>query len=808
MSNVLHSASAPLTATALPSAILHGWPISEIQSGLWLELEQANHSHPHNLGFTVAFDKCVNLHRWRQSARRAVEARPHLLTLFSRSGIRVLQRPAENHNHCPVLCVNDKQDAECIQRHLIETPFDLTRDVPFRSRILTADDQTATFVWVAHHIVWDAISAADFFREICARYRGEHDARNAPGKLFGKIARTRDTAAAERTTTYWRETLRDIHPMSFPRVVAGRRTGTGKTGLLRKKKLDPALISNLKIMTRRTNSTFFSAFAAGFGLLLSRYANTRDVVFGTAVDCRDLSSLGAVSGYYTNMVPLRLQIRPNCTVYTLVSETRNALLHALEHRTMQFTQMIDSLDLPRTPGRNPIFDLSLTLIEDPVDEQLDATCTARWHRLHDGMAQYDLSVSIHRKGTRWSLMAEYDPAVLETGLVDRFLGNFTGTLERMTVDNPPLCGHLDAVSEQEHATIGAFSKGETRADGHQTIASLFARQCVTQPDAVAVSDGHDHHTFAAIAAKVQSLRQGLVADGVQTGDRVLILCDRSADTIALILAILAVDATYVAVDRKTPPGRMKRIAEDCKPALAVIDSDKDRGQFENESVRLLTEISPETIDHSIDSPSCGGHPAYIVYTSGTTGEPKGIVIRQSSVVTLALSVIDAYGISPSDRVLQFSSLAFDVSVQEIFGSLLSGAELVIVPDDIKFDPVRLHHFLESERITVAELPPSVCPHLHPEQYDALRLLSLGGEVVPPSVVAAWLHPARQVFNGYGPSEATVAGKSSTVTDPRKPPLPLPRWTVGIPVTEGSGTSCRSGVRCRMSQHSSLMEIFV
>ena len=157
---------------------------------------------------------------------------------------------------------------------------------------------------------------------------------------------------------------------------------------------------------------------------------------------------------YTNMVPLRLQIRPNCTVHTLVSETRNALLHALEHRTMQFTQMIDSLDLPRTPGRNPIFDLSLTLIEDPVDEQLDATCTARWHRLHDGMAQYDLSVSIHRKGTRWSLMAEYDPAVLETGLVDRFLDNFTGTLERMTVENPPLCGHLDAVSEQEHATIG------------------------------------------------------------------------------------------------------------------------------------------------------------------------------------------------------------------------------------------------------------------------------------------------------------------------------------------------------------------
>ena len=754
MSDVSNSAPAPLTAKQSGPAMLHGWPISEIQCGLWLDLEQAGHSHPHNLGFTVVFDKTVNLHRWRQSVRSSVAARPHLLTLFTGSGTRILQRPAENRNHCPVVWVNDKQEVECIQRQLIETPFDLRCDVPFRSCILTADIQTVTFVWIAHHIVWDAISAAEFYREICARYRGEYVTREAPARPPGNIAPTRDTAAAERAIAHWREALRDIQPMSFPRVMACGPIGPRKTGRILKKDLNPVLIRDLQIMARRSHGTLFSAFAAGFGLLLSRYANTYDIVFGTAVDCRNISAPGAASGYYTNMVPIRLQIRPNWTIQTLVSETRNALLHALEHRTTQFTQIIDCMDLPRTPGRNPIFDVSLTLIEDPEEEPLGATCTTRWHRLHDGMARYDLSVSVHRKGPRWSVMAEYDQVVLEAGLVDRFLTNFTGTLERMTGEDPPLCGHLDGVSEQEHATIESFSKGQSRVDEDHTIASLFARQCATRPHAVAVSDRQGQHTFATMAARVHRLRKGLVADGVQAGDRVLILCERSADTTALILAILAVGATYVAVDRKSPPRRMKRIADDCMPALAVIDSNKDRALFDNEKLRLLADLSAEGIDQSIDSAPTGG-PAYIVYTSGTTGEPKGIVIRQSSVVTVALSVIDAYGISPSDRVLQFSSLAFDVSVQEIFGSLLSGAELVIVPDDIKYDTVRLHHFLKSERITVAELPPSLCPHLYPEQYDALRLLSLGGEVVPPSVVAAWLQSGRQVFNGYGPSEATV-----------------------------------------------------
>ena len=434
MSDVLNIAPAPLTANQSVRTILHGWPISEIQFGLWIELEQTGHSHPYNLGFTVALDKLVNLHKWRQSTRSAVAARPHLLTLLTRSGIRVLQRPAENRNHCPVVWVNDKQEVEFIQRQLIETPFDLTRDVPFRSCILTADDQIAKFVWVAHHIVWDAISTADFYQEICARYRNEYNTREVPARPTSKIARTRDTAAAERAIAHWRETLRNIQPLSFPRVVARGLVDPGKTGHIWKKELNPVLISSLQIMACRSHCTLFSVLAAGFGLLLSRYAHIHDVVFGTAVDCRDLSPLGAASGYYTNMVPIRLQLRPNCTVQNLVSETRNALLHALEHRNTQFTQMIESLDLPRTPGRNPIFDVSLTFIEDPADEPLGATCTARWHRLHDGMARYDLSVSIHRKGPRWSLLAEYDPAVLDIRLVDRFLTNFTRTLERMTAE--------------------------------------------------------------------------------------------------------------------------------------------------------------------------------------------------------------------------------------------------------------------------------------------------------------------------------------------------------------------------------------
>ena len=322
----------------------------------------------------------------------------------------------------------------------------------------------------------------------------------------------------------------------------------------------------------------------------------------------------------------------------------------------------------------------------------------------------------------------------------------------------PFLAELAGTSTRAHVPAAAAGASPRKAAEPPTrtdsINAFIDASVATRAGAVAIEFGTDVVSYEELDARARTFAALVTARGVGPEAIVAVRMRRSPLAVAAILGILRAGAAYLPLDVALPPQRVQQILAAAMTTLAIADAD------------LMESLSPGVAGIAGDAPAPTGSPslpaapaprnaAYVLFTSGTTGTPKGVTVEHRSVANFVCAINRAYEISAQDRVLQFAPLGFDVSVFEIFCALAAGATLCIAGDDERRDPVRLQHFLRERRITVAELPPALLPLLDPAGLPELRLVSVGGEAFPGSIVGPWSE-GRRFVNGYGPSETTVA----------------------------------------------------
>ncbi|EUA32310.1 thioester reductase domain protein [Mycobacterium intracellulare] len=622
---------------------------------------------------------------------------------------------------------------------------DLANRPAFRAALIRTADNRYRFVLTNHHIVMDGWSLPILLREILANYYGDQLPAPATYRSYLTWLAGQDRAAAQAA---WREVLDGFEAPTLVGPAGRMRLGRRAVESYR---LSAETTRALGELARSCHTTVNTVLQAGWAQLLMRLTGHHDVAFGTAVSGRpaDLAGAESMVGLLINTVPVRANIDAETTVADVLDQLQQHHNDTLEHEHLALSE------IHRVTGHDALFDTLFLYENYPIDTSVplgfhELAITDVTNREYN---HYPLSV-MALPGRELGLRVEYDTDVFDAAGIEKMTERFQRVLSEMTVDPTRRLMALDVVDEAEHELLDSWGNRSVLSQPATgtSIPGLFAAQVARTPDAAALSFDGRSMTYRELDEAANRLAHLLIEEGAGPGERVALLFSRSADAIVSILAVLKTGAAYLPIDPALPTARIEFLLGDAEP-VAVVTTTGLRSRLEG--------CRPTVID--VDDPALDAQPsdplpipssdniAYLIYTSGTTGVPKGVAVTHDNVTQLVESL---HADLPEAGVwAQWHSLVFDVSVHEIWGALLHGGRLVVVPESVAASPDELHALLVSEGVTVLSQTPSAVGMLSPEGLDSTALV-VAGEACPVEVVDRWA-PGRVMINAYGPTEATV-----------------------------------------------------
>ena len=684
-----------------------------------------------------------------------------------------------------------EREAERVARERARAPFDLTREHLFRASLVRLDAADHVLVLQSHHIVLDGWSMGVLFRELDAAYSayraGREPALPAVSLQFGDFAIwQREHLAGPRLESllaFWRGQLGDAsEPLGLatdrPRPAAPTFAGARATLVL---SADES--ARLRELAQRHDATLYMVLLAGYASVLHRYTGRRDVLVGSGSAGRTLRETESLVGYLNNTLVQRADFSGDPTFTALLGRVRESALAAYDHQDVPLEKLV--LELRRGVERlspAPLFEVVLTMQDAmPSSLALDGVVVEPYGVDMAG-TKFDLTLLVVHRPDGLHLTAQYRSDLFESATIERFLGHLRELL-LAAGDTPSLrVSALPLVTAAERTTLEAWNATAVDEGPVESIVSLVRAQAARVPERAAVVGADGTFTYAQLIARARGIARRLEAAGVVRGDRVGLLLDRSADAVAGLLGILEAGAAFVPLSMEAPVARLERQLAESGARIVVTSS------------TLVAVAPPDTRTVLVDDPLESTHElappmasaddlAYVLYTSGSTGVPKGVAVTHANAVHYARAVSrvlagmrpDAAGdgLAALDglRFGMVSTMAADLGYTSLLGALLAGGTLHILPKDAATEPARFAEIVAAQPLDILKITPG---HLHAltsnrtgRDLAALlprRWLVLGGEALRPDLARTLLATgACRVLNHYGPTETTVGACTFEVT---------------------------------------------
>ncbi|PIB73331.1 non-ribosomal peptide synthetase, partial [Mycobacterium celatum] len=679
--------------------------------------------------------------------------------------------------------------------------FDLANDIPLQARLFRRNDDEHVLVMVVHHIAADGWSISPLAADLSMAYASRCMGRApqwAPLAVqyvdytlwqraqFGELHDPDSPIAAQ--LAYWEQALagmpeRLVLPTDRPYPpVADYRAGSVAVEW-------PAdLQQQVARVAREHNATSFMVVQAALAVLLSKLSASSDVALGFPIAGRRDPALDELVGFFVNTLVLRVDVAGDPTLGELLAEVRSRSLAAYEHQDVPFEVLVERLHPVRSMAHHPLVQVMLAWQNLPGQDMNSAAEMAL-----DGLrvtpspvdihttAGMDLAFALAERFTEAGEPAgiggavEFRTDVFDAHTIEALIERLERVLAAMAAEPSRRLSSVDVLDESERARVDEW--GHRAALSAATAASvsvpgLFAAQVARTPDAVAIRCQGRSWTYRELDGAANRLAHLLAGHGAGPGRCVALLFSRSAEAIVAMLAVLKTGAAYLPIDPALPAGRLGYLLEDSAPVAAVTTS--DLGERLDGFAVAVIDVDDSAVDIQPGTALPGPAPddvAYLIYTSGTTGVPKGVAVTHRNVTQL-LGSLDA-GL-PGVGVWSHShSLAFDVSVWEIFGALLRGGRVVVIPEEVAHSPEDLHALLVAEHVDVLTQTPSAVGVLQAEGLESVALV-VAGEACPAEVVDRWA-PGRVMVNAYGPTESTMCVAISAPLRPGSgsPPIGSP-----------------------------------
>jgi amino acid adenylation domain-containing protein/FkbM family methyltransferase len=671
-----------------------------------------------------------------------------------------------------VVDLTGDDDREGTVRRLVDeqtrAPFDLEAQPPLRVQLarLAPDDHVLQVV--VHHVAADGASKAIFFGELAELYGGGGG--NLPAVQYGDYAEwQRSWLRGERLETeleYWRSELAELPsgvdlPFDRPRpkvsTFGGRWLRT---------RIGPDLRAGLERLATANGATPFMVLLAAFDVLVHRYSGQVDLAVGVPVDARNRAELAHLVGPLVNTVVLRADLSGSPTFSELVARTRTRTIDALEHQGLPFERLIEELHPERDLGMHPLFQVMLALNAPQPIPELDGLEVEELQP-EKTSSRLDLTLILEQGPEDFEAVWEYSTDLFDPETIESMARAFDRLLEEVVEDPDRPIGELLLLDEAERASLLAAGNLDAVEFPSSTIHELFEAQAARTPERVAVTCEGDSLTYAELNERANRVANRLRALGVGPETPVALLLERSLDLVVAVLAVLKAGGGYVPLDPESPAERLAFVLEDTHAPVLVTQRRLVERIPEHEGAVLCLDSDPAIARESTANPepsAVPGNLAYVIYTSGSTGRPKGVMVEHRNVARLFAATDQWFRFGPDGVWTLLHSYAFDFSVWELWGALLHGGRVVVVPHWTARSPGELTELLAAEGVTFFNATPSLFLSLQEHLLErsselTLRTVVFGGEALRPALLSPWFErfgrSGPELVNMYGITETTV-----------------------------------------------------
>lgn len=654
-------------------------------------------------------------------------------------------------------------------------PFDLEKAPLIRVSLAALSEDRHYFLLDMHHIIADGASMGTFIQEFADIYSGkELPPLTLQYKDFAVWQNEQFSAEAfSSQKNYWLDMLKGTSPVLDLPLDHKRPLLPDFSGDTLTTSLDRETADKLHQLMDETGSTLYMVFLAGFSIFLSKLSGQEDLVIGSPALGRGRAELDGVIGMFVNTMAMRSKPEGNKTVRTYLEEIKTLTLEAVDNQYYPFEELVQHLDVPREVNRNPLFDAMLVL-ENSDDFKMELPeLTLFSHKIPHHISKFDLTLYAeeHDDGTI-SCHFEYSTALFEKATISRWSDHFKELIGSMSANHDMKLSDMQMLTAKEKDMLVSPAGQTAEYPRHENIASLFEKQAAAIPNRVAAVIDDRQLTYRELNEKAERTAAMLNEHGIGSGQVVGLMTERSLDMLVGILGILKAGGAYLPIDPDYPAERIRFMLDDSGAQLLLTHSGQQWDETIDMPILYIGEAK-KAAGERLRQPISAEQPAYVIYTSGTTGKPKGVMVEHRNVVSLIKHNDLPFSFGPQDVWTLFHSYCFDFSVWEIFGALLHGGKIVIVPKETARDPHVYRLLLQKEGVTVLNQTPTAFRGLIDEESRhsdrlQLRYVIFGGEALQPGMLMNWneKYPATDLINMYGITETTVHAtfKKLTRTD--------------------------------------------
>ncbi|HUN44157.1 MAG TPA: amino acid adenylation domain-containing protein [Acetobacteraceae bacterium] len=765
-------------------------PLSSAQRRLWFLDQYETDKSVYAIATAVRLRGDLNIGALREAINAIVERHETLRTVFPVTDGVPLQRilppfPVE----IPISDLSAAGGTEPLEQLRVPIAEEMARQFDLaagpllrvRSFRLVADDHV--LLLITHHIISDAWSVGVFVRELSEHYSAicsQHEPALPRLEIqYADFAAWQNawlgSPAYNNQLEYWRRQLQSAPPLlelPWDRPRPAVRSHRGRVAAFQ---FTEKLTLQLKEFSRRNGVSLFMTLLTGFSALLARYSGQSEVVVGTPVANRNRAQLEPLIGFFVNTLALRVELADDPGLADLAARIKEVVLDAFSNQDIPFEDLVEKLRPERSLGYTPIFQVMLVLQNAPIGELSLPRLTISSLDMPRETAKFDVTVLVEDDGDSLAVAFEYSADLFDHDTIVRMAGHFENLLDAMARSPDTCVSEADFLGPEEArmllqipnaAAIGPPPEG--------CIHTLFEHRAAERPQAVALMFQDQRLTYGELNARSNQLAHHLIALGVKPEIRVAIALERGLEMVVAVLATLKAGGAYVPLDPAYPAERLALVIADSTPRVLLSQEHVLPGLGRLPDGLTVVTLGagacdfatlPDTNPLPAASGLTSANLAYVLYTSGSTGTPKGVMVEHANVVRLFSSTEALFRFKSDDVWTLFHSYAFDFSVWELWGALIYGGRLIVVPQFLARSPRDFYRLLRDQGVSVLNQTPSAFRQLIAALPDGmpsrhrLRYVILGGEALEPASLRPWY--ARndagktRLVNMYGITETTV-----------------------------------------------------